>query len=251
MQTSAAPAQVITIPQPPEPPVIVQGGSGGSRTTIAIAPAAPGQAIQTVQTVQGIPVPRTREEYRALENRQRKVSSQLTSAAGRRDETAQKLEKAADPANQKGLQQRLTVLDDRVARLETELDQVGRALAAAPYSALPAGTSQPDVQVGEVMNMVSVVVPSALFFVLALTAMTMWFKRRSRAPEPRSKAELERLDRLEAAVETIAVEMERVSEGQRFVTRILTEGRNEAPAFGAAARGEPLRVPASRDQGIG
>ncbi|MEK6612453.1 MAG: hypothetical protein AABZ29_06700 [Gemmatimonadota bacterium] len=33
----------------------------------------------------------------------------------------------------------------------------------------------------------------------------------------------ERLDRIERAVEAIAVEMERVSEGQRFVTKLLAE----------------------------
>lgn len=34
---------------------------------------------------------------------------------------------------------------------------------------------------------------------------------------------VERLDRIERAVESIAVEVERVSEGQRFVTKLLAE----------------------------
>ena len=38
----------------------------------------------------------------------------------------------------------------------------------------------------------------------------------------------ERLDRLQQAVETIAVEVERISEGQRFTTRLLAE-RGQAP----------------------
>lgn len=242
MQTSAS-SQVVPVPAPPAPPapVIVQGGgAGGARTTVMVVPGAPGAP--------SIPVPQTRQEYRALESRQKKISSQLTSASGRRHEVAQELEKARDPANQNGLQQRLIVLDDRVARLETELDQVGRGLSAAPISALPEGTVQVsrDQRMSEAAQIVSVVVPSALFFVLAMTAMGMWFKRRGRvAPEARSKAEIERLDRLEAAVETIAVEMERVSEGQRFMTRLLNEGRAEAPVFGAGERGEALRVPSS------
>ena len=33
----------------------------------------------------------------------------------------------------------------------------------------------------------------------------------------------DRLDRIERAVESIAVEVERISEGQRFVTKIMTE----------------------------
>ena len=38
-----------------------------------------------------------------------------------------------------------------------------------------------------------------------------------------------RLERIERAVESIAVEIERVSEGQRFTTKLLSE-RNAAPA---------------------
>ena len=38
-----------------------------------------------------------------------------------------------------------------------------------------------------------------------------------------SREVVERLDRIERAVEAIAVEVERVSEGQRFVTKLLAE----------------------------
>ena len=42
-----------------------------------------------------------------------------------------------------------------------------------------------------------------------------------------------RLERIEAAVESIALEVERISEGQRFTTKLLSE-RAGAPALGAA-----------------
>lgn len=38
-----------------------------------------------------------------------------------------------------------------------------------------------------------------------------------------------RLERVENAVESIAIEVERVSEGQRFVTKILSERARELP----------------------
>jgi hypothetical protein len=38
-----------------------------------------------------------------------------------------------------------------------------------------------------------------------------------------------RLERVEQAVESIAIEMERVSEGQRFVTKLLVERAPPAP----------------------
>lgn len=238
-------------PAPPAPePVTVQ--TPGTRTTTRTA--------TNVVVSQGggtVAIPRTREEYRALETRQREVGSQLTSAANRRKSVAMELEKAHDPANQNGLQQRLQVLDNRVARLETELDEVGRALASAPYSALPS-SARTEVAAGggrgmtEAAQIVSVVVPSSLFFVLAIVGLSMWFKRNRGGPGgagARTKAEIERLDRLEQAVETIAVEMERVSEGQRFVTRILTEGKaGQAPVFGNPRQAEALPVSSRSDQ---
>jgi hypothetical protein len=39
----------------------------------------------------------------------------------------------------------------------------------------------------------------------------------------------ERLARVEAAVEAIAIEVERISEGQRFTTRLLTEQKQQVP----------------------
>jgi len=49
------------------------------------------------------------------------------------------------------------------------------------------------------------------------------------APQPPLPPEVgERLERIERAVESIAIEVERISEGQRFVTRVLAD-RGEIP----------------------
>jgi hypothetical protein len=50
------------------------------------------------------------------------------------------------------------------------------------------------------------------------------------------------MERLEQAVDAIAIEIERVSEGQRYVTRLLTEGAASALPVGQKA-GEPARLP--------
>lgn len=39
-----------------------------------------------------------------------------------------------------------------------------------------------------------------------------------------------RLERMEQSLEAVAIEVERISEGQRFTTRLLSEGRTVAPA---------------------
>jgi len=47
--------------------------------------------------------------------------------------------------------------------------------------------------------------------------------RRAAAPALPSRDTTDRLQRIEAAVESMAVEVERISEGQRFVTKVLAE----------------------------
>jgi hypothetical protein len=43
-----------------------------------------------------------------------------------------------------------------------------------------------------------------------------------------------RLERMEQAIDSIAVEVERISEGQRFTTKLLSERTSSAPPPGAA-----------------
>jgi hypothetical protein len=46
---------------------------------------------------------------------------------------------------------------------------------------------------------------------------------------PELRAIEERLDRIEQAIDSIAVETERISEGQRFTTRLLSESSRRSP----------------------
>jgi hypothetical protein len=72
--------------------------------------------------------------------------------------------------------------------------------------------------------------PMIFVFVIVLTVITSATKIITRAIDrrgsgaPRSLASVEeRLARIEQAVDSIAIEMERVSEGQRFTTKLLSE----------------------------
>jgi len=51
-----------------------------------------------------------------------------------------------------------------------------------------------------------------------------------------------RLERIEQAVEAVAIEVERISEGQRFTTKLLSEGRGEG-AKNLSVRAEPASRP--------
>ena len=89
-----------------------------------------------------------------------------------------------------------------------------------------------------------VVIFPALFGVVGTVAFArMWFRHKERMASLRGggsrDAGLEqRLERMEQAIETIAVEMERRGEGQRFVTKLLA-GR-------APVTSEPVRQGTNR-----
>ena len=59
------------------------------------------------------------------------------------------------------------------------------------------------------------------------------------ASQPRVPGEvLARLERMEQAIDSVAVEVERISEGQRFTTKLLSDrARDTALPNGAAERG--------------
>jgi hypothetical protein len=46
-----------------------------------------------------------------------------------------------------------------------------------------------------------------------------------------------RLERMEQAIDSVALEVERISEGQRFTTKLLSEGKNAS----GASTGTPAR----------
>jgi hypothetical protein len=79
-------------------------------------------------------------------------------------------------------------------------------------------------------------IPIALFVCGAVTAIGVplakaYARRLDREPrQPTLPSELvERLDRMEQAIDSIAIEVERVSEGQRFTTKLLSERNNSTP----------------------
>jgi hypothetical protein len=50
-----------------------------------------------------------------------------------------------------------------------------------------------------------------------------------------------RLERMEQAIDSVALEVERISEGQRFTTKLLSEGKSASDARQSALTGTPAR----------
>jgi hypothetical protein len=77
-------------------------------------------------------------------------------------------------------------------------------------------------------------IPIVMFICIAATAIGVplaraWAKRLERGPMPGPSISPDvqaRLERMEQALDSIAIEVERISEGQRFTTKLLAERNN-------------------------
>lgn len=220
---------------PPAPPPASQPGSPS------------GSAIAT--TVQ--PVPVALPSIAFLRARGSELSRQLTSASSRRDETARDYRRASE-ASRPGIQARLDVLDERIVQLEKDIALNGQQLAQAGGRGAEAITVQPPGNGPMGLGPGNITAISVVFtiFVLAPIAMSMarliWKRgtRIGKAPTTNPESEL-RLQRVEQGVDAIAVEVERISEGQRFVTQLMAN--NEKLNAIGGARAEPVPVSARRD----
>lgn len=195
------------------------------------APPAP-PPIGAVTIING--VPQTFADVRALRGQRAELSNQLQSAQRRRDEVAEQLSNAS-AAERPGLEARLKLLDQRILEIEGQISRTGELIAQTPGNLLSTSTQAPNIGGGP-MNSGDVTAIMVVFtiFVLCPIALTLsrllW--KRANNPAPR-KADIqaeERMRRLEAGVDAIAIEVERISEGQRFVTKLLSD-REKQPAL--------------------
>lgn len=172
-------------------------------------------------------VPQTLAEVRAMRAQREELSNQLQSAARRRSSIAEQLS-TASPVEKPGLEARLKLLDARILQIESEIDRTGQLIAQAPGQLLRTSEA-PNFQVsgGPPVDMTAISMAVTVFVLapLALAVARNIWKRGSRPPAPPAiDAETaERLRRLEQGIDSIALEVERISEGQRFVTKLMSE----------------------------
>jgi hypothetical protein len=232
------PANIPDVPQPPAPAAPSPDIAPGAR-----APVVAGAGIQ----LQG--VPSTPQELAALKVRRSELSDQLQSATSRRNQLASRI-RGAEGVDRIGLEQRLQLLDRRILQLETDLAVTGEQLASTPANlvAVPmVGVPNVRFRSGEMARGAAAVgslFTLLVFAPLAFAAARLMWRRASQPAAPRDTESAQRLARLETAVDSIAIEMERVAEGQRFLTRLLAEsnGIGQLGAIGTPGA-HPERVP--------
>lgn len=201
-----------------------------------------------ITTVEGtnlytVATPLSARDVEAIKARREELSDQLTSASSRRSRLVQQLNATSNETARRGLEERITILDKRMVQLESDIATTGQQLTSAPAGLLAATEMSssfiPGLGSGQV-TAVSIVFTVAVLGPMAIGAARMMWKRSNRPVLPAGFTETaQRLERLEQSVDTIAIEIERVSEGQRFVTRLLSEGPH-ATALGTGKRADAI-----------
>jgi len=142
-----------------------------------------------------------------------------------------------------GLENRIRELDARILSLDKEIATADSRVAQA--AAVPGATDEPPptiIRRDGPPEEVFMLGGMAIFFIglpLAIGFARRLCKRAAVAVSTELPAELsDRLGRMEQAIDAVAVELERVGEGQRYVTKVFSESQR---ALGAAAA-EPLEV---------
>ena len=184
----------------------------------------------------------------ALQERVLAYAQELAGLRAQRTIIQRQISRSSDPAVRAALELRRVPLETQIAQTEMNLATARAELAARqgqtetqPPPVFPPGARRgfdPDLVLGLFFAFIfAVLMPMSIAM-----ARRIW-RSKPRDTVPRDDVILPRMDRLEQAVDAIAIEIERISEGQRFVTRVLAErpaSPAQAPKEPAASEGKPF-----------
>ena len=225
----------MTLPQ--QPPVVTQDGR-----TIVVTPGQPGRPAFVFERGDNTAPNAIYEGFRA---QRRELTNQLEELESTRSDINTSLIKltASDPAR-KALEDRLGEIDKRISTVDGMLATNSAQLAQA--AAVPGAVVQPPREVRQGPPE-EVFIVGTIFMLVVLLPLSIAFARRiwkksvvTVTAFPRELAD--RLSRMENAVEATSLEVERIGEGQRFLTNLLTEkaAAQALPAGGGSAAGGKL-----------
>jgi cell division protein FtsB len=201
----------------------------------AAQPAQPAQPPQPATQGLTLSPPQTPAEYHGLVDRREELMGQLNQARSERSGMSHEIQRVS-PSEAASLQARARTLDARIERLNAEIDRTNDLIINTSPDVLAAvraeareATMPP---VGGERTIPREVIPLAgmfsVFFLFPIAiAMSRWIWKRSSAPVRQTAlpdaASLQRMDQLQQSVDAIALEVERISEGQRYVAKLFAE----------------------------
>jgi len=211
------------------------------------APGAPGAPVtgRPQVFVDGKPLSDTPlANYQAMVKQREVLGEQMERLQDERRDISNRLgntEENLSPADKAGLEKRMNTLDGRIDAMDKQIAAADAQVASA--AAIPGAVVErpPEQRQGPPEE---VFVLGGIFMFVAIMPISIAYARRiwrrsAAAVTAIPKDIIDRFTQIDQAVESIAVEVERIGEGQRFITRVLSE-QGKRPALESAVP-EPRR----------
>jgi hypothetical protein len=203
-------------------------------------------------------------ELQALTAQRGELQSQMEQLSRRRNQIDEQRHVAPNGPARARLEAQIAEIDARSARLDTQIMGINDRISTAMgrLAELPAGADRivtvpevriPDIQFGpgfrrgpDMRQVGGIMAAEAV--ALALIGVLFWrmgMKRMREQFERMFATQTQQLTQLQQAMDVVGVEVERISEGQRYVTKVLTEGAAQGASLPSGRR--DVSVPAKRD----
>jgi predicted PurR-regulated permease PerM len=205
-----------------------------AKTGADVAPAKPFVRVfvdgtNGAASTQTLQIPQSHDDMMGLLAQRRVLNEQLEQATDRRNDLLEQLNQAPAAAKA-GFQGEINVVNDRIIQLESSLNVIGQEMASASPSLMSMAEEQSAPAPGSSDDFDNGVGAGVAGTFVTMTVLFFFWRRRwkrsGRKTQPlMPSADSERLQRLENGMEAMAIEIERISEGQRFVTKLLSESR--------------------------
>lgn len=189
------------------------------------------------------------DAYNVVVAFRRELNRQLEELESRRGDMKDAWNQEPSGPQRSALTQRIAEIDQRIADLDRQIataDAQVASAAAVPGAVIPDDRGSQSSSDDGIWIVIPVMFMLCVFLPLSIAyARRLWRKADTVvAAFPRELAE--RLTRMEQGMESTAVEVERIGEGQRFLTKLFTEGPG-ARLMGQGAS-ESARLPGSGGQ---
>jgi hypothetical protein len=205
-----------------------------------ISPVVTSGAATQEAVVAGTPAPvavdriQAAEIYQGLRAQRRILGDQLEQLQStRRDLVNQVRTGPVSDADRAGLEQQIAQVDQRIGSVSiqiAETDAQVAASAAVPGAVIEQPRPNPW-ESGPPEEIVALAIGMTALLLLPIVlawARRIW--RKSAAPPPLPREFSDRMSALERSIDSVAIEVERIGEGQRFVTQLLAERADVVPA---------------------
>lgn len=183
----------------------------------------------------------------ALQSISAEVSRELAQALKEQATLQRQLDGATSSSQRAQLRQQLTEATVKVEKLQSAVDKLnskvgdlgGNAAQSFPGTVPPYFPPQEQVPTEMIVSVISIIF---IGFPLSIAFARLLWRRASSTPATSTNQlpaeSARRFDELSHSVDAIAIEVERISENQRYLTKLLSEPRQNA-AVGAGRGGAP------------